>query len=61
MALPLRSRRIGCALRPQIIRSVHEEERDSRLVDKTVQSFVRAAVNDLFEEIKAARSVGTAA
>jgi hypothetical protein len=40
---------------------VHEEGRDSRLVDKTAQSFVRAAVNDLFEEIKAARSVGTAA
>jgi chromate reductase len=49
-------------LRPQIvISSVHEKVRDGRLVDEAVLSFALAAVDDLFEEIRAARSVRAAA
>jgi chromate reductase, NAD(P)H dehydrogenase (quinone) len=49
-------------LRPQIvIGDVHEKVRDGRLIDEAVLSFALAAVDDLFEEIKAARSVRAAA
>ena len=49
-------------LRPQIvIGSVHEKVRDGRLVDEAALSFALAGVDDLFEEIRAARSVKAAA
>ena len=49
-------------LRPQIvIGGVHEKVRDGRLVDEAALGFALAGVDDLFEEIKAARSVRAAA
>jgi len=49
-------------LRPQIvIGSVHEKVRDGRLIDKAALSFALAGVDDLLEEIMAARFVRTAA
>ena len=49
-------------LRPQIvIGSVHEKVRDGRLVDKAAIGFMLAGVDDLYEEIRAVRSVRTAA
>src|SRR5207253_4649062 len=45
-------------LRPQIvIGSVHEKVRDGRLVDEAALSFALAGVDDLIEEIRAARFV----
>jgi chromate reductase len=44
--------------RPQIvIRGVHGRLRDGRLIDEAELSFALAGVEDLFEEIRAARSV----
>jgi chromate reductase len=49
-------------LRPQIvIGGVHEKVRDGRLVDEAGLSFALAGIDDLFEEIRAVRSVRTAA
>jgi chromate reductase len=49
-------------LRPQIvIGGVHEKVRDGRLADEATLRFVLAGVDDLFEEIKAARYVRAAA
>src|SRR6266446_5673969 len=49
-------------LRPQIvIGSVHEKVRDGRLVDEAVLSFALAGIDDLLEEIRAARFVRAAA
>jgi chromate reductase len=49
-------------LRPQIvIAGVHEKVRDGRLFDEAALGFALAGVDDLFEEIKAARSVRAAA
>jgi chromate reductase len=49
-------------LRSQIvIGGVHEKVRDGRLVDKAALGFMLAGVDDLLEEIRAARSVRTAA
>ena len=45
-------------LRPQIvIGGVHEKVRDGRLVDEAELGFALAGVDDLFEEIRAARAV----
>jgi chromate reductase, NAD(P)H dehydrogenase (quinone) len=43
------------------IRGVHEKVRDGRLVNEAALSFALAGVDDLFEEIRAARSVRAAA
>jgi chromate reductase len=49
-------------LRPQIvIGGVHEKVRDGRLVDEATLRFALAGVDDLIEEIRAARSVRAAA
>ena len=49
-------------LRPQIvIGGVHEKVRDGRLIDETTLGFALAGVDDLLEEIMAARFVRTAA
>ena len=49
-------------LRPQIvIGAVHEKIRDGRLVDEATLGFALAGVNDLLDEIRAARSVRAAA
>ena len=49
-------------LRPQIvIGGVHEKVRDGRLCDEAALGFALAGVDDLFEEIKAARSLRAAA
>jgi chromate reductase len=49
-------------LRPQIvIGGVHEKVRDGRLVDEATISFALAGVDDLIEEIRAARFVRKAA
>ena len=53
-------------LRPQIViggvhENVHEKERDGRLVDEATLRFALAGVDDLLEEIKAARLVRAAA
>jgi chromate reductase len=49
-------------LRPQIvIGGVHDKVRDGRLVDETALSFALEGVDDLFGEIRAARSVRAAA
>jgi len=49
-------------LRPQIvIGSVHEKVRNGRLVDETTLHFALAGVDDLIEEIRAARFVREAA
>ncbi|MGY4350226.1 chromate reductase [Bradyrhizobium sp. GM7.3] len=49
-------------LRPQIvIGSVHEKVRNGRLVDETTLHFALAGVDDLIEEIRAARFVRGAA
>jgi chromate reductase, NAD(P)H dehydrogenase (quinone) len=49
-------------LRPQIvIGGVHEKVHDGRFLDEAGLSFALAGVDDLFEEIKAARSVRAAA
>ncbi|XIA64488.1 NADPH-dependent FMN reductase [Bradyrhizobium sp. TZ2] len=49
-------------LRPQIvIGGVHEKVRDGRLIDEAALSFAFAGVDDLLEEIRAARSVRAAA
>jgi chromate reductase len=49
-------------LRPQIvIGGVHEKVRDGRLVDEAALSFAREGVDDLLEEIRAARFVRAAA
>jgi chromate reductase, NAD(P)H dehydrogenase (quinone) len=48
--------------RPQIvIGGVHEKVRDGRLIDQAALSFAVAGVEDLLEEIRAARSVRAAA
>src|SRR6266850_2669341 len=48
--------------RPQIvIGGVHEKVRDGRLIDEAALSFARAGVDDLIEEIRAARIVRAAA
>jgi chromate reductase len=48
--------------RPQIvIGGVHEKVRDGRLIDEAALSFALAEVDDLLEEIRAARSVRAAA
>jgi chromate reductase len=45
-------------LRPQIvIGGVHEKVRDGRLFDEATLGFALAGVDDLFEEIRAARAV----
>src|SRR3979411_1529121 len=50
------------ALRPQIvIGGVHEKVRDGRLVDEAALRFALAGVDDLLEEIRAARFVRAAA
>ncbi len=49
-------------LRPQIvIGGVHEKVRDGRLIDEATLSFALAGVDDLIEEIRAARFVRKAA
>jgi chromate reductase, NAD(P)H dehydrogenase (quinone) len=49
-------------LRPQIVISgVHEKVRDGRLIDEAALSFALAGVDDLLEEIRAARLVRAAA
>jgi len=49
-------------LRPQIvIGGVHEKVRDGRLVDEATLRFALAGVDDLLEEIRAARFVRAAA
>jgi chromate reductase, NAD(P)H dehydrogenase (quinone) len=49
-------------LRPQIaIGSVHEKVRDGYLVDEAALGFALTGVDDLLEEIRAARSVRAAA
>ena len=49
-------------LRPQIvIGGVHEKVRDGRLIDEAALSFALAGVDDLLEEIRAARFVRAAA
>ena len=49
-------------LRPQIvIGGVHEKVRDGRLVDEAALRFALAGVDDLLEEIRAARFVRAAA
>ena len=49
-------------LRPQIvIGGVHEKVRDGRLIDEAALSFALAGVDDLLEEIRAARLVRAAA
>jgi chromate reductase, NAD(P)H dehydrogenase (quinone) len=49
-------------LRPQIvIGGVHEKVRDGRLFDEAALRFALAGVEDLFEEIRAARSIRAAA
>jgi len=48
--------------RPQIvIGSVHEKVRDGRLVDEATLRFALAGVDDLLDEIRAARFVRAAA
>ncbi|MGA7808282.1 hypothetical protein [Bradyrhizobium sp.] len=49
-------------LRPQIvIGGVHGKVRDGRLIDEAALGFALSGVDDLFEEIRAARSVRAAA
>ena len=49
-------------LRPQIvIGGVHEKVSDGRLVDEATLRFAQAGVDDLLEEIRAARFVRAAA
>jgi chromate reductase len=49
-------------LRPQIVvGGVHEKVRDGRLVDEAVLGFALSGIDDLFEAIRAARSVRAAA
>jgi chromate reductase, NAD(P)H dehydrogenase (quinone) len=55
-SIPARS-----VLRPQIvIGGVHEKVRDGRLIDEAVLGFALAGVDDLIEEIRAARIVRAA-
>jgi chromate reductase len=49
-------------LRPQIvIGGVHEKVRDGRLIDEAALRFALAGVDDLIEEIRAARFLRAAA
>ena len=51
-----------CVLRPQIvIGGVHEKVRDGRLVDEAALRFALAGVDDLLDEIRAARFLRAAA
>jgi chromate reductase, NAD(P)H dehydrogenase (quinone) len=57
LAIPAR-----LVLRPQIvIGSVHERVRDGRLVDEAALRFALAGVDDLLDEIRAARCLRSAA
>jgi chromate reductase len=57
LAIPAR-----LVLRPQIvIGSVHERVRDGRLVDEAALRFAPAGVDDLLDEIRAARCLRSAA